>query len=106
MQQGREVVGSDPDSTAGWVAGTASATSCDWEVVLSDALRLELTQHWPQYMRQEWSDDRFARAAATQRPDLVQRLARYPKAHHEFRAELPEVWGDDQFGFLHGQRGR
>ncbi len=62
--------------------------------------------NWPQHMHQEWSDGRFARVAATQRPDLVKRLARYPKAHHEFRADPPVEWGDDQFGFLHSQRGR
>lgn len=52
---------------------------------------------WPQRMREEWSDDKGARAAAGHRRDLVRGLARCREALDEFRPDLVVVWGDDQF---------
>jgi hypothetical protein len=53
--------------------------------------------HWPAAMREEWSDDRGARAAAAHRRALVAGFDRVREALDAFRPDAGVMWGDDPY---------
>ena len=59
------------------------------------------TVNWPPGMREEWSDDFGARAAAKHRASLVAGLDRVRARLDEFKPDVVLIWGDDQYENFH-----